>query len=473
MKRTLEREVKLHADPAFELPELGGERLEPRVFVSTYYDTPTHRLAPHGVTLRHRVENGKGLWQLKLPRGAARLELELAGGPVEVPAEMRKLLAAYLRGAEPIPVARLRTRRRAVRVDGAEVVHDSVDVLENRRVERSFDELEVELLEGDENVLRRLERALRRAGAGSPEARPKLFQALDLEYRPDEEPAPDGASPAEVVRAQLRIQLARILAHDPGARTGDDPEDVHQMRVATRRLRAFLRSARGLVDDGWAEDVRASAKTVADALGAVRDLDVLLDRIRADVAELAPTDRRDARPLLRALQRERAGERRRLLATLRSDGYFALLDTLEAGPPQHEPAKDDPTLPSLWRRELRKLEQAMKPLGDDAPAEELHAARLKVKRARYAAELAGAALGDGGARFVRRAKALQDVLGEHQDATVAEERLRTLASAAPAGAAFVAGRLVEREQARRRAAREAWPDAWKRLRKAGTGLAKA
>jgi CHAD domain-containing protein len=96
-----------------------------------------------------------------------------------------------------------------------------------------------------------------------------------------------------------------------------------------------------------------------------------------------------------------------------------------------------------------------------------------VKRARYAAELGETVLGDGGAAFVRRSKALQDVLGEHQDATVAEERLRTLTASAPAEAAFVAGRLVEREEARRRAARAAWPDAWKRLRKAGSALAKA
>ena len=473
MKRTLEREVKLHADRAFVLPELGGEPLDPRTFVSTYYDTPTHRLAPHGVTLRHRVEHGKGLWQLKLPRGAARLELELDGGPARVPDEMKALLAAYLRGADPVPVARLRTRRVGVRVDGAEVVHDSVDVLENRRVERSFDELEVELLECDENVLRRLERALRRAGAGETDSRPKLFQALDLEYRPDDEPAPRDASPAEVVRAQLRIQLARMLAHDPGARTGEDPEDVHQMRVALRRLRAFLRAARGLVDEAWADDVRARASAVADALGAVRDLDVLLDRIGADVAELDPVQRRDARPLLRKLRRERGAARRRLLAILDDDDYFELLDTLEAGPPQHEATEDDPTLAGLWRREFRKLERTMGPLDGDSPAEELHAARLKVKRARYAAELGDVALGKVGRRFVDRAKALQDVLGEHQDATVSEARLRALAAAAPAEAAFVAGRLVERERARRGEARTAWPAEWKRLRKAGLALADA
>ena len=466
MKRTVEREVKLGADPAFELPELGGERLDPRVFVSTYYDTPTHRLAPHGVTLRYRVENGKGLWQLKLPRGAARLELELEGGPAHVPDELRKLLTAYLRGSDPVPVARLRTRRESIRVDGAEVVHDSVDVLENQRVERHFDELEVELLEGDENVLRRLERALRQAGAGAPESRPKLHQALDLEYRPDDELPPRNASAAEVLAAQLRIQLARLLAHDPGARTGDDPEDVHQMRVATRRLRAFVRGAPGLVDPEWAERVLAGAKVVGDALGDVRDLDVLLDRIRADLAGLEPAERRHARPLLRTLQRGRATARRRLLRTLDDPAYLELLDTLETGPPQHDPAEDDPTLPQLWRRRARRLEKAMRPLGPDSADEDLHGARLKVKRARYAGELAGSSLGRDGKRFVERAKELQDVLGEHQDAAVAEERLRALAATAPPEAAFVAGRLVERERERRRVARGEWPDAWKRLRKA-------
>ena len=78
MKETLEREIKLTPGDGFVLPELGGERLPTRVFISTYHDTQDLRLARHGVTLRHRVEDGAGLWQLKLPRGAARLELELA-----------------------------------------------------------------------------------------------------------------------------------------------------------------------------------------------------------------------------------------------------------------------------------------------------------------------------------------------------------------------------------------------------------
>ncbi len=240
--------------------------------------------------------------------------------------------------------------------------------------------------------------------------------------------------------------------------------------MATRRLRAFLRAASAFVDADWSADVRGRLKVVADALGGVRDLDVLLERLRGEVDALPVQEQRDARPLLRALQRERTAARRKLLALLRSPAYFELLDLLEQGPPQHDPGKADPTLAALWYRDWRKLGRSMKPLGGESPDDELHAARLRLKRARYTAELAGPTLGKSGAAFVKQAKALQDVLGEHQDATVAELRLRELAKSAAAAPAFVAGRLVERERRRRARAREAWPTEWKRLQKAAEAL---
>lgn len=472
MKRTLEREVKLQAESDFELPELGGERLDPRSFVSTYYDTQQHRLATHGVTLRHRVENGKGLWQLKLPRGAARLELEVEGGPVRVPEDLSALLVAYLRGEEPVPVARLRTRRQSVRVEGTEVVHDSVAVLDDQRVARSFDELEVELLEGDERVLRRLEKALRRAGAGQSKLRrPKLFRALDLEYQPDQQTALPTASPAEVVEAQIRIHLVKMLAHDPGVRIGDDPEDVHQLRVATRRLRAFLRAARGLVDEAWGGEVRDGLKRLADALGAVRDREVLLERFGAALESLEPRLRRDARPLVRALERERSTARRALLEVLGGAEYFRLLDRIETGPPLHTASAADPSLSEVWGGEFRKLRKAMWALGPNSADEDLHAARIKVKKARYAAELGAPVFGKRARTFVSPAKDLQDVLGEHQDSAVAEGRLSELAQSAAPATAFVAGRLAELERSRRLEARAAWPAAWSRLEHGGKALA--
>ena len=267
IRETVERELKLRAGEEFHLPELGGEAIEPRTFVSTYHDTADHRLGRRGVTLRHRVENGKGLWQLKLPHDRARLELEQPGPPKTAPAELVELLAGLLRGAALAPIARLRTRREGVRADGAEIVHDTVAVLDNQKVTRSFEELEVELLDGDEKTLRRIEKALRRAGAGDGEDRPKVFQALGLHFQAEPVEEPDDESPASALRARLREQAERVLAHDPGTRLGTDPEELHQMRVATRRLRAFLRAGHELLEPEWADAMRAELRWLGGALG--------------------------------------------------------------------------------------------------------------------------------------------------------------------------------------------------------------
>jgi CHAD domain-containing protein len=109
----------------------------------------------------------------------------------------------------------------------------------------------------------------------------------------------------------------------------------------------------------------------------------------------------------------------------------------------------------------------MKVLPQDPTDDELHAVRIETKRARYAAELAEPVLGKAGARFLRRAKVVQDVIGEHQDAFVAEARIRELAVSGGASAALAAGRLIERQGARKQAAREGLPGAWRAFVKAG------
>jgi CHAD domain-containing protein len=454
ISETVEREVKLRAGEEFRLPELEGEAIESRLFTSTYHDTADHRLARRGVTFRYRLENGKGLWQLKLPREDARLELEEPGTARKVPEALLSLLAGYLRGEPLQPIARLRTRRNGIRADGAEVLHDRVAVLDHRRVARTFEELEVELLDGDVKTLRRLEKALRRAGAADGERRPKVFQALDLDFQPEPDEAAEDGSAAGTLRAQLRAQAERVLAHDPGTRLGTDPEELHQMRVATRRLRAFLRAGRDLLDPAWAGPIRDELKWLGGALGPVRDLDVLVEHLEPEVESLGP-ETGEGRKLLGTLVRERRKARRALLAALVSERYFALLDTLER---PVATIAEEPTLEEIHAAEHRRLRKAVKALRDDSPDEELHRARIKVKRARYAAELSGAGA------YVKAAKVLQDVLGEHQDAVVAEERLRALAAKQPA-AALAAGRLVERERVRADQGREEWGRAWKRLAK--------
>ena len=422
MREHLERELKLNPRAGFVLPELGGEHLPTRIFVSTYHDTADLALARHGVTFRHRVEDGTGTWQLKLPRGVARVELEEPGPPARPPAEMTALLIAYLRNRPLVPVARLRTRREGVRARGAEIVEDSIAVMDGPRVTRRFREVEIELLEGDERTLRRLEKEIRRAGADAGEGKPKLYRALDLTLPTGPIEITPDTPPIEALGLSLEEQLRRLLAHDPGTRLGSDIEDLHQLRVATRMLRAHLRTARRLIDRAWADDLRAELGWLGRALGPARDLDVLHEWLSADLVAVADGDAQGA-ALLAHVDAQRVPARAAVVEALSSERYLELLDRLEhaVAPPA---SGDRSTLAKVWRRELKSLRKAVKALGKNPPDAELHAVRIDVKRARYAAELAAHELGPRGKRFIAAAKVAQDVLGEHQDSVVAEERIR-------------------------------------------------
>jgi CHAD domain-containing protein len=468
VKEALEHEVKLSPGEGFVLPELGGHVLPTRVFVSTYHDTDDLTLARHGITLRHRVEKGTGVWQLKLPRGAARIELEQPGPPARPPLELSSLLFAHLRGRDLAPVARLRTRREGVLADGAEIVDDSVSVMAGQRVTRRFREIEVELVGGDERSLRRLAKELRRAGASpSDELRPKLYQALDLAVPAPPAIPPRGTPPGAALGLALEEQVRRLLGHDPGVRLGSDPEDLHQLRVATRRLRAFLRAGRDLLDLSWSDPLRDELRWLGRALGPARDLDVLIERLTDDVAALGD-DATTVGGLLGELESERAEARVVVVGALSSDRYVELLARLEHVD-EPELSGEDVSLGDIWRGEWGRTRKAFARLRDDSLDRELHAGRIRVKRARYAAELAAPDLGKRGRRFMEAAKLLQDVLGEHQDATVAEARVRVWAADGAGGVA--ATRLIERERERKAAARAAWPAAWKALRAAAKPLA--
>ena len=435
------------------------------MFISTYHDTPDLRLARSGVTFRHRVEDGTGLWQLKLPRGAARLELELPGQASVPPAELVELLPAHLHGSELVAVARLRTRRETIHARGAEIVDDSVSVLEGQRVVRRFREIEIELVDGGEQDLQGLVKDMRRSGAVEERVlRPKLHRALDI-------PAPHAptvvaadSAPGAALAVALGQEVEALLAHDPGARRGDDPEDVHQLRVATRRLRAFLRAAGVLVEKEWAVSLREELGWLGGHLGPARDLDVMLERLRREVAGI-DDDGAPAGGLLAALEAERAAAYRDVAETLAGPRYYALVERLGAA--TNAPLTGDLTsLKSVFHKEAKRMRRTLTALGDEPSDEALHAARIAVKRARYSADLAAHELGRPGQRFVALAKRLQDILGDHQDAVVAEARIRAWAESEPGGA-FAAGRLVQLERDRKAAARAAWPGVWQRLNRAG------
>jgi CHAD domain-containing protein len=262
----------------------------------------------------------------------------------------------------------------------------------------------------------------------------------------------------------LARQYEEILRHDVGVRLDLDLESVHRLRVAARRARAVLRAARPVLDRRWSEPLRAELKWFGGSLGPRRDLDVLLAHLRAEIAELEQPERTAAAMLTESLEHERESAQALAVEALSSDRYYRLLDELEAAARGPRVRRGEVALSQLAAREFERLRKTAKKLGPGSTDEELHKTRILGKRARYAAELAGPELGTSGAKLVRRAKAFQDVLGAHQDAIVAEGRLRGLLADAPStGAAFAAGRLVERQRLRRREARAKLPKAWKAL----------
>ena len=187
-------------------------------------------------------------------------------------------------------------------------------------------------IDGTDDDLRRLERLARGLGATDAASSSKLARVLGVEpFRSTK--LGSGATPAEALRAALREQLAELLVHDPGTRLGRDAEDLHQLRVATRRLRAFLRASRAFVEQEWAEGLRAELGWLGGELGRVRDLDVLIEHLRAESAFLEREDAKAFRPILTALGRERGRQRRTLVRGLESDRYLALLDRLETEDP--------------------------------------------------------------------------------------------------------------------------------------------
>jgi len=280
------------------------------------------------------------------------------------------------------------------------------------------------------------------------------------------------------VRIALDTRLRAMVRHEPGTRSGVDPEDLHQMRVSVRRMRAVLKAARPLLDRRWADDLRAELGWLGRALGPVRDLDVLLARLHREAAELGGSDTVAAEPLLAALGDERVGARIVMLDALAGDRYTALVDRIAAAVAEPLPTRTSstqsdttarPELAGLVTKEFRRLSKAVRAAGDDPPDAVLHELRIQGKRLRYTGELVEPALADKAARkairrLLRAMEAMQDVLGDHQDACVAQQRVRQLLDglgpAAGTAVAFAAGRLVEREETRRLDTRAAWPAAW-------------
>lgn len=471
-----ETERKYEVGPGTVLPGLGdmpgvGQEAElaEHQLSAEYYDTPDLRLIRAGVTLRRRRGGADAGWHLKLPAGPdTRREIQLPLGRTgrRVPAELAKLVRAYARGVALGPVAHIGTTRRGVTLlDGsgaslAEVVSDDVtaeSMGESTTLSR-WQEIEVELTGGDTALLQAVDRRLRREGVKPAGYGSKLARALGdrLPAPGESRPLTGRATAGDVVLAYLRAQAAALQSMDPMVRR-DEPDSVHQMRVATRRMGSALKTFGGILGEPGPDDLRAELKWLAGVLGEARDCEVLAGALHGRIAELpgelvlGPVQARiSAHFAPRA-----ASARGEVVAALDSARYLALLDALDEflrRPLDSADAGRRAThvLPAAVGRAHRRLRKRAR-RAQQAPAGAarevaLHEVRKAAKDLRYSAEAVRPSAGRDARRLAKRAKRVQSVLGDQHDAVVARGTARDIGIHAHLAGenAFTFGLLRER-----------------------------
>jgi CHAD domain-containing protein len=239
---------------------------------------------------------------------------------------------------------------------------------------------------------------------------------------------------AEAGRKVLRFHLARMLAREAGTRDGADAEDLHGMRVATRRQRAAWRVFGEAFRAGRTKTHRRRLREVASRLGAVRDLDVLLEAADAYRAELPRAEQRALEPLLRRWRDHRDDARRLLIRELDSDGYGRWIDdytefvrheglaVVPVSPTQPHRVRDTAASRILAAYEgVRGYEPVLR----WADVETLHELRIAGKWLRYTLEFVREALGPEASLLIARVTALQDHLGSLNDANVTAHMARS------------------------------------------------
>jgi CHAD domain-containing protein len=277
----------------------------------------------------------------------------------------------------------------------------------------------------------------------------------------------------EVAFAVLRRQLATLVANEPGTRLGDDIEALHDMRVASRRLRAAL----ALFEDVVPESVlglRDDLAWIGRRLGAVRDLDVQLEQLESWLTAASPEDVEGLARLRAVLSAQRFHARAEMLDALDSSRYESFVQRFEQilrDPPADAPAGASlPALavaPDLIDARWTRVREGAKRLGRSSEAEDYHRLRIRGKRLRYALEFLND-LYPGRARAVlKKLVRLQDLLGLHQDAIVAIERLRRITEKQGGElgphTTFAMGEIAERYRASVRELRAQVPAAYRKI----------
>lgn len=420
---------------------------------TTYYDTPELRLVAAGITLRRRRGGDDEGWHLKLPADEARHEVRvpLDRATRTVPKRLRTPVATLVRGQMLEPVVAIETRRTSrdlLDTDGrvlAEVADDRVHLRtpsESNGVP-GWREVEVEIVDGEPDLLAAAADLLQRSGAEPSPVSSKLSRALG-----DQLPGPRVAAPrskkdpvAALVQSRIADQLDTMLASDPLVRE-DLPDAVHAMRVATRRLRCALATYRPCLGRDVTEPLREELKWLGHVLGEARDPEVQQAQMRhrldavVDDEPAAAEALEAARARIEAALDERYREaHQRCVEALDSDRYRALVDRLDqlVTRPTWTPRAQESIGDTATRRvqlEWKRVAARTRALGTDDRNEGLHELRKAARRLRYAVEPLTPIYGKPARRLVKEMKRVQDLLGAHHDTVTARSQLVGLAERA-------------------------------------------
>src|SRR5215212_955280 len=459
----------------------------------TYLDTDDWRFYRAGYALRVRNTDGEveaTMKSLTPAEGSLRRRREISE-PLEddKPATLREAggavggrSRALVGGREIHPLFRLETSRQGfgLLLEGAtdgnpgdvrigEISLDATEIpLGEEPIRLSRIEVEAEIGKAPTPELQgfvdEMQSALELAPASASKYETGLY-ASGLDPEGDSGFGPTRVDPSmslgEVAFAVLRAQFAEMRSHEPGTRLGDDPEELHDMRVPTRRMRVAMKVFQGALPER-ARWLREELRWVAGALGDVRDLDVQIERFQAwkEVADEESSGFLDR--ILTITHKRRAEARKTLLEALDSGRYERLetsfAEMLRRGPASdlelaqtngHESEPVTAAAPALISERYRKWRKAAKRLDETSSPEAFHDVRKKGKRLRYTLEFLSEVYGKPVHNLVKPLKALQDDLGDHQDAVVAAGYLRELGTTTggarvPRGVAFTMGAYSER-----------------------------
>jgi CHAD domain-containing protein len=462
MRTVTEQEDKFEVDTDWVMPQLtelvpDGGRLdqETRTLDNTYFDTAGAGLRLFGITLRRRIGGSETGWQLKVPSGTARTELQSEWPTKTLPPTLEKGVEGLAAGESLDAVAAIKTTRTAYRLLNAdgdlllEVADDQVESgpPDGELMLHSWRELEVELgPAGKKKDRKRARKLLQAAGASPSTIRTKLDRAMGPAVPDDQALTVEAGTVGELVAAYVAAQCEVLASNDVGMRTGKPA--VHKTRVAARRLRSTLRMFDEVFGAAPAEELNNELSWYADVLGQVRDRDILSARLSKQIAEL-PADQvhgpveAEITKILAAERQEAVDRLNDAMLTPRYKHLMQLLRGWRAAPPLSEAAGDVDAAAVKYAKNAKKTaDKRLRKADDDI--EQLHRARKAMKRARYAAELVEPA--DKQMKAVaREAEAMQTLLGELQDATVTASFLSRISSEVSGDTGVTCGILLANE----------------------------